>query len=231
MKKITIAIAFLMMVSSLWGQADDLHGYAIIEDKDGFTNIRQEPNAKSKIVGTIKEDDIFYYFSDKGQKEWYSIYRKNNKKSGYVHKSRVKSLVSLPYVVHKKAVKDTLFFKNDSIDAKIIINTFIPKQHKIEKKNNFIFKIDGKEPRGRDGGLPNTGIKNIQVKIGDNVVDIPQSELDDLFQPSFGTPTIYIGQKETIFLEMSGGDGAGYYEVAFVIKNRKYVKRYVFYSF
>lgn len=219
------------MSQVLLGQIDALQGFAIIKDKDGFTNIRKEPDAKSKIIGTIKNDELFYYFIDKSDEEWCSISFKENKISGYVHKSRVKPLAKLPRVVHKKAVKDTLSFKNDSIDAKIIINTFMPKKHKIEKKDNFIYKIDGKIPLGTDGGLPNTGIQSIQIKIGDDIVAIPQNELNDLFQASLVAPVIYIGLNGTLFLEICGGDGAGYYEVAFVIKDKKFAKRYIYNGF
>ena len=151
--------------------------------------------------------------------------------SGYVHVKHTKYVEDLPKIKNKKQVNDTLFFKNDSIRVKIVKSKFIPQKHLLAKDGKFIIKIDGKKPYGVDGDLPKTAITAIQIIVGEAIIDIPKNELDDLFQPSFVTPLVNIGEKGRIYLTMSNGDGAGGYAVGFVIKDRQFLKRYVFYGF
>lgn len=61
--------------------------WGLVSDKDGYVNIRKEPNTKSKIVGTLVENKLFRYW--KTHSNWYIIETKNGIR-GYVHKSRIR---------------------------------------------------------------------------------------------------------------------------------------------
>jgi Bacterial SH3 domain len=231
MKKI-LALLLLIFAKNLFAQNTEGYGFAIIDDKDGFTNVREEPNVKSKIVGKIKEGELFFCFSNEKHKDWFAVDVKNNNNlSGYVHKSRIKFVEELPKLKKRKSIKDTIYIKNDSISLKMVIGDFKSAKHKLTKDNNFITKIDGKRPMGVDGGLPKTELQSIQLTMGDEVIDVPKSELNDLYQISFVSPDVYLGQNGDIYFTMANGDGAGSYVAAFAFKNKKFVSRYVFYSF
>jgi uncharacterized protein YgiM (DUF1202 family) len=49
--------------------------FAIIQDKDSFSNVRKEPNLKSKIVGTIKNNEIIFVFDHEESNNMYSFQR------------------------------------------------------------------------------------------------------------------------------------------------------------
>jgi Bacterial SH3 domain len=231
MKKI-LALLILIFTQNLFAQNTEGYGFAIIDDKDGFTNVREEPNVKSKIIGKIKEGELFFCFSNEKHKDWFAVDIKNNNKlSGYVHKSRIKFVEELPKLNKRKSIKDTIYLRNDSITLKMVIGDFITTKHKLTKSNTVITKIDGKRPMGVDGGLPKTELKSIQLRIGDEVIDVPKSELNDLYQISFVSTDVYLGQNGDIYFTMANGDGAGGYLVAFAFKNKKFISRYVFYSF
>jgi Bacterial SH3 domain len=231
MKKILVLL-ILIFTQNLFAQNTEGYGFSIIDDKDGFTNVREEPNVKSKIVGKIKEGELFFSFENEKHKDWYAVdFKQNNTVSGYVHRSRVKFIEKLSKVKYRKTIKDTFYIKNDSISLKMIIGDFITTKHKLTKSNTVITKIDGKRPMGVDGGLPKTELKSIQLKIGNEVIDVPKSELNDLYQISFVSPDVYLGQNGDIYFTMANGDGAGGYVAAFTFKNKKFVSRYVFYSF
>jgi hypothetical protein len=69
---------------------------AIINDRDGYVNIREAPNAQSKIVRRIKENEIFY-FTPLSKAEWYPVYLREALPSlGYIHKSRIKTYDGFP---------------------------------------------------------------------------------------------------------------------------------------
>ena len=230
MKKIKIALAFLMVVQSLLAQTDDLHGFAIIKDKDGFTNIREEPNVKSKIVGTIKDDELFYCLWNEGHDDWYEIDFRAS--SGFIHRSRIQSLADLPHENSSKQIKDTLFLAKERLLVKIVKADFIELEHKIvENRQKGIFLVDGKEPWGIDSGIPSMSIKSIDITLDNESFNIPKRELADLFNPNFGSSQLYFKDKNTFYLVMENGDGAGGYGLAFVFKDKKYVNRYIFRGF
>lgn len=230
MKKIKIVIAFLMMGQVLFAQTEGLSGFAIIKDKDGFTNMRKEPNAQSKIVGTIKEGELFYCQSNEGHEDWYEIDFK--KTSGFIHKSRIQSLENLRHEKGSKQVKDTLFFTKPNLSIKIVRANFIKSEHKIVRDDlKSIFLIDGKTVWGVDYGKPRGFIQYIQsmeITIDNEVINVPKSELANLFNPNFDNVTLHFKDKDTFYLVMLNGDYGQSYEVAFVIKDKKYVMRYVF---
>jgi hypothetical protein len=231
MKKILVLL-ILIFTQHLFAQNTEGYGFAIIDDKDGFTNIREEPNMKSKIVGNVKEGELFFCFSNEKHKDWFAVDVKNNYNlSGYVHKSRIKFVEELPKLKKRKSIKDTIYIKNDSITLKMVIGDFKSAKHKLTKDNNFISKIDGKRPMGVDGGLPKTELQSIQLTIGGEVIDVPKSELNDLYEPNFEKASVYLAQNGNIYFTMSNSDGAGGYEVAFVFKDKKFQQRYVFYGF
>ncbi len=59
-----------------------------INDPDGYTNVREEKNNKSKILFKINEGDEFKVISKKS--DWWEI--EFNDKTGFVHKSRIISV-------------------------------------------------------------------------------------------------------------------------------------------
>jgi hypothetical protein len=231
MKKILFLLTTLIaFINHLLAQTDDLQGFAIIKDKDRFTNVREKPTAKSAIDGTIKEDEIFYCLWNEGHEDWYQIDYKNG--SGFIHKSRIKSLYSLPQIKKNSQVKDTLFLTNDSITVIITKAKFVKSQHKITNdKNGRPHKIDGKEPWGLDGNLPKICLKSLEIKVNGELIDIPKNDLMDLFEPNFNSTGFYFNHKNICYLVMSNSDGAGSYSIVFEIKDKKYIKRHIYRGF
>jgi Bacterial SH3 domain len=230
MKKI-LAILILIFTQILFAQNTEGYGFAIIDDKDGFTNVREEPNVKSKIVGKIKEGELFYNRFIEHNSDWIEVETEENL-SGYVHVSRIKFLNNLKQLKYRKEAKDTLTIYQSNIKVQIFKSAFILKEHKIERKEyNPVSKIDQKHPWGVDGTLPTQAIQSIQITLGQNVLEMPKNELDDLFEPNFEQTRVFVGKNDTYYLTMSNSDGAGGYRVTFVIRKGKFVKRYIFIPF
>ncbi|MDR2204878.1 MAG: SH3 domain-containing protein [Flavobacteriaceae bacterium] len=59
-----------------------------IEDTDGYTNLRKEKNAQSEILQKIKTGERINVLGNTG--DWWQVKTKEGK-TGYVHKSRIKS--------------------------------------------------------------------------------------------------------------------------------------------
>lgn len=59
---------------------------AVINDPDGYTNLRKAPDGKSAIIGRVDKDNSFQTHPQPG--EWWQV-RVNANMQGYMHKSRI----------------------------------------------------------------------------------------------------------------------------------------------
>jgi hypothetical protein len=62
---------------------------AVINDSDGYTNVRQEPNTNSPVIFKIYENEKFSIEEFPNTQNWYRIYNYKDKYEGWIHKSRV----------------------------------------------------------------------------------------------------------------------------------------------
>lgn len=65
---------------------DPFSRVAVINDPDGYTNVRVAADGKSKVVSRILQNERFYTYEQQGN--WWAI-RKADGLLGYVHKSRI----------------------------------------------------------------------------------------------------------------------------------------------
>jgi hypothetical protein len=65
----------------------------VIEDPDGFVNMRSKPNASSEIVLKIRKDEFF--LCEPSESEWWPVKDFFDNK-GYMHRSRIRLLKDLP---------------------------------------------------------------------------------------------------------------------------------------
>jgi hypothetical protein len=76
-----------------------------INDTDGYTNLREKPDSKSKIVGRLKTNELFFY-SPIGDSDWYPVKKEETSKIlGYIHKTRITKYSNLPKLVKRKVDK------------------------------------------------------------------------------------------------------------------------------
>lgn len=63
----------------------------IINDKDGFVNVRHEPKIGNNVIDSIFNNEVFRCIEIKGN--WCHIeYWKDKVKTGYIYKSKAKSI-------------------------------------------------------------------------------------------------------------------------------------------
>lgn len=63
---------------------------AIIDDSDGYTNIRAEQNTKSDIVGRIEQKTFFNYWATPSN--WYIVQTKDGLR-GFVYKDKIRDKI------------------------------------------------------------------------------------------------------------------------------------------
>ena len=85
MKVITLIFGFLISLNMFGNEQ-----LGRINDPDGYTNVRENPTTKSKILFKITDSEYFYYQSS-DIKDWCKVTNMNGN-SGFMHQSRIESL-------------------------------------------------------------------------------------------------------------------------------------------
>ena len=85
---------------SIAGCSDFLQIPAIINDSDGYVNVRSGKSSQSKIVGRIKERQIFFFIPSL-KSDWWQVFLPNGI-LGYVHKSRIREYRYCPSSIQRK---------------------------------------------------------------------------------------------------------------------------------
>lgn len=230
MKIKTNLIVFISLVLS-----NNLFSQAIINDKDGFVNVRLEADKGSKLIDTLRNGHLIFPLERDGN--WVSIdyFKKNESFSGFIYSDRIKKIEQYPEIKRKKSPNNEIILKNDSIEISVTEKKFEPKEHKFSysKENaKSIIRIDKKEYYGTDGEMPKTQYHEIKVKIKNQVISLPKSATENLYEPSLEKIVAnYDKENDIIYINSYNSDGAGGYIVVWKIKKGKYEDRLVFYGF
>ena len=84
MKRILL-VASLFIPSFSFAQSNH---FGLIQDKDGYVNVRDQASTKSKVVDKLNNGDVVSFVGDYAENQFsYVLYAKNG--SGYIHESRI----------------------------------------------------------------------------------------------------------------------------------------------
>ncbi|MGU3375916.1 hypothetical protein [Chryseobacterium sp. M5A1_1a] len=206
--------------------------FAKVVDEDGYVNLRENGDPKSKIIGKINSDEIVYVFeSDQPNTNWLNI-DYNEKTGGYIHSSRLKYIESYEAISPTVRDENKAVFKSGSIKVDIISEKFNYKENKkfFSSSDYSGQKIEdkykGQPIWGTDGTIPQTHYQSIIVQIGDKKIKIPNKEIENLFNVSNEYTNCYFDRKnDTLYITMLNSDGAGSYVALFKIVKGEYKGR------
>ena len=92
--------------------------------------------------------------------------------------------------------------------------------------------IDDDKYWGKDGGMPTTEYKSIEIVIGQRKINLSKNAFKNLVEPSLlSTIVNYDKASDILYVQSSNGDGAGSYEVIWKIEKGIYKERFVAYGF
>ncbi len=227
MKLISILLFFFSNIS--------FAQFAIISDRDGFVNIRKEAKTGNNISDQLNNGFVVYCFEP--EKNWINIdYSKNNKdRNGYLYKDRVHYLSEFTKIPLIKETRSQVIFKKDGIDINIESKNFESNSAKLtflKNDKSILKKINGKDFWGTDGGIPKRTYKNITLVIDNKTIELPKNAFDDLFEPNLFNTKINFDKKNNIlYITSSNSDGAGGYEIVWIIEKGKYKERKIAFGF
>lgn len=206
--------------------------FAKVVDQDGYVNVRENADAKSKIIGKINSDEVVYVFEHDEKTQWYTIDYKNNNGgtlNGYVHNSRLKFIESYEVIPSVVKNENKAIFKSGNIKVEIAAEKFNYKDHKKDfsstnsgnQQQEDLYK--GQQVWGTDGNIPNTHYKFITVWIGNRMIQIPQKDIENLFNVDNESAQCFFDpSNKALYITMLNSDGAGSYAVLFKIEKGIY---------
>lgn len=221
MKTITFFILILIS-STIFGQV------AIIDDQDGFCNIRVERDSHSEVLLKVYDNYVFWYNQDEFDDglEWISVMIPKNRfsfgfefpqeKYGFLHRTRIKPLENLSS------------YSDNDFSFKYDLKPFEKEKHiyDLDKEyGKYIISIDGRPPHGVDGGYPSVEIEKIDAVINGKKLQVDEVYFCDIFECTNGFYTYK--KDDVIFLYQRNSDGAGAYEIVWVISKNKITQRLV----
>lgn len=189
-----------------------------IQDIDGWTNVRDEPSLNSKSIYKINEGEIFWFDTEHEDNDsnWIKIYIPKDKYSkhgysgkfstGYIHRSRFIELTKLKTYEGKEFEFEYFVSDFDSTGRKLVI------------ENNGYPRLENEaQTWGTDGYLPYNQLDSIKISLDNKRLEVKPELYNDLFNIRKKV-TIY--QLQNFFIvHNQNSDGAGFYELAWLIDN------------
>ena len=132
-------------------------------------------------------------------------------------------------------------FEEKNIKVTITTGRFDPSQHKLQKDEEHIVKIDNKPYYGNYGEMPNNHIQSLTILIDNDTIPVPATVSADLCNVSFtyrdkaGTERsnngVYISKdNRKVYIYLLNKDGDGGYEATWVIQDKKFLRRVLDYG-
>ena len=227
MKKLFLVFLFFGQFALVQAQ---IEAFAVINDKDGYVNVRKEKSVHSKVLKKLDNNTLIFVLEY--DKAYYGnwIYADNE---GYIYNDRVKWIHNFPQIAKGIAKGNTIVFEGKEIQVVLSTEKFDKSKHSFKYHKEYrdvIEKIDGKLFWGTDGNMPKREYKSIEVKIRGKQVSIPQSAYNDLYESYLYTEfnsVHYDKDNDILYIVANNGDGAGAYMVCWQIEKGVYKGRKV----
>ena len=223
-----LLLLFLLISSYTFAQVNENYFFAVINDKDGYVNVRKEKSVHSRVLKKLDNNTLIFVFVYDKAHDGNWIYVDNE---GYIYNDRVKWIEELPKAAKGVEKKNAIHFSGKDIRVTLTSQKFDKSKHSFKYNKEYpdaIEKIDGKTFFGTDGNMPKEAYKSIEVKIRGKQVFIPQSAYSNLYQPNLYTEhnSIYYDKElDSYYIVATNSDGAGAYMVCWQIEKGIYKGR------
>lgn len=236
----------LLTMSLLLISSASFAEFGKVVDPDGYVNVRQAKSSSSKIVGRVSSGDFVFIDDEDRYDKWLFSEPSydGSDSSGYIHNSRIKFINQNDegrgteiYMSAFDQSKSKIQFSNENNSVKVTIQAekfnypankhIFTKQYVSGNRDEgfYLTHYKGQDFWGTDGSEPkNTNhYKSINVKLGSRIIDLPNSEIESLFNVNLRRTKVYFDPStESVYISAMEGDGAGTYRVLFAIEKGQY---------
>ena len=228
MKKQFLVFLFFCQFAFVRAQEE---AFAVINDKDGYVNVREGKSAQSKVLKKLNNKTIVFVYNYDKATDGNWIY---TDEEGYIYNDRVKWIHKFPIIAKGIAKGNTIVFEGKEIQVVLTSGKFDKSKHSFEyfkDSSTGIEVID--DPAllyGNDGKMPTTEYRSIVINIHGKQVSLPKDAYSDLYEPTFLTDhnSVYYDKESDILYIVANNNYADRpYKVCWQIEKGSYKGRKV----
>jgi hypothetical protein len=227
-----IIIVVILSIFTISEMSAQYSATFITIDPDGYTNIREQPNTKSKIVGKVYKYQMFSFLGkecdDYLENHWADswLYVFNDKVKGYIYQKKILEINRLPSLTIKRTIKNRfetgyITCANDTLSVTMQIQAFNEQNHIGAERllGSVNDPFDKKVMRERE--WEETEIKEISLITNDDKVILPYEKIKDYCNPQI--MHVHIGRNGELYIYIGGGTEGEWYTVWLSVLNGKIV--------
>ena len=224
-----LVVLFLLFCQFVVAQAIE-EAFAVINDKDGYVNVREGKSAQSEVLKKLNNKTIVFVYNYDKATDGNWIY---TDEEGYIYNDRVKWIHKFPIIAKGIAKGNTIVFEGKEIQVVLTSGKFDKSKHSFEyfkDSSTGIEVIDDALLYGTDGKMPTTEYRSIVINIHGKQVSLPKDAYSDLYQPTFLTDhnSVYYDKESDILYIVANNNYADRpYMVCWQIEKGSYKGRKV----
>ena len=220
-------LLFLLISDIVFAQEE---AFAVINDKDGYVNVRKGKSPQSKVLKRLNNKTIVFVYNYDKATDGNWIY---TDEEGYIYNDRVKWIHKFPIIAKGIAKGNTIVFEGKEIQVILTSGKFDKSKHSFEYFKDSptgIEVIDDELPYGTDGKMPTTEYRSIEVNIHGKRVSLPKDAYSDLYEPTFLTDhnsVYYDKESDILYIVANNNYAERPYKVCWQIEKGVYKGRKV----
>ena len=220
-------LLFLLISDIVFAQEE---AFAVINDKDGYVNVRKGKSAQSKVLKRLNNKTIVFVYNYDKATDGNWIY---TDEEGYIYNDRVKWIHKFSIIAKGIAKGNTIVFEGKEIQVVLTSGKFDKSKHSFEYFKDSptgIEVIDDELPYGTDGKMPTTEYRSIEVNIHGKRVSLPKDAYSDLYEPTFLTDhnsVYYDKESDILYIVANNNYAERPYKVCWQIEKGVYKGRKV----
>ena len=220
-------VLFLLISDIVFAQEE---AFAVINDKDGYVNVREGKSAQSKVLKKLNNKTIVFVYNYDKATDGNWIY---TDEEGYIYNDRVKWIHKFPIIAKGIAKGNTIVFEGKEIQVILTSGKFDKSKHSFEyfkDSSTGIEVIDDALLYGTDGKMPTTEYRSIVINIHGKQVSLPKDAYSDLYQPTFLTDhnsVYYDKESDILYIVANNNYAERPYKVCWQIEKGVYKGRKV----
>ena len=220
-------LLFLLISDIVFAQEE---AFAVINDKDGYVNVRKGKSAQSRVLKRLNNKTIVFVYNYDKATDGNWIY---TDEEGYIYNDRVKWIHKFPIIAKGIAKGNTIVFEGKEIQVILTSGKFDKSKHSFEYFKDSptgIEVIDDALLYGTDGKMPTTEYRSIEVNIHGKRVSFPKDAYSDLYEPTFLTDhnsVYYDKESDILYIVANNNYAERPYKVCWQIEKGVYKGRKV----
>ena len=129
-----LLLLFLLISSYTFAQVNENYFFAVINDKDGYVNVRKEKSVHSRVLKKLDNNTLIFVFVYDKAHDGNWIYVDNE---GYIYNDRVKWIEELPKVAKGVEKKNAIHFSGKDIQVALSTEKFDKSKHSFKYHKEY----------------------------------------------------------------------------------------------